>query len=183
MFRDMGIPVHDADAQVHKLLAAGGSGVALVGKVFPSALKKTEAGENFIDRGALGRIVLGDLAALKKLEDVLHPLVRATSDAFVEQHRKAGAELVVLDIPLLYETGAEMRVDTVVCVSAPREVQRARVLERPGMTPEKFDRILARQMPDEEKVKRADYIVRTDRGFEDMRRQLEAIADDLRERD
>jgi dephospho-CoA kinase len=170
MLRDMGIPVHDADAAVHALLARGGKATAAVSKAFPG----TRNAEGGIDRQALGRIVFADPAQKKRLEDILHPMVRAESDAFVSA-MSAAHDVVALDIPLLFEVGGENRVDAVVCVSAPPEVQRARVLARPGMTPEKFSRILAGQLPDAEKRRRADYVVETDKGFDDMRAQLEKI--------
>ncbi len=182
MLRDMGVPVHDADAEVHRLLSAGGAGVAAVAREFPSALKKTEGGESFIDRAALGQAVFGHPERLKKLEDILHPLVRAASDAFKEYHREKGAEMIVLDIPLLFETKGEDRVDVILCVTADTATQKARVMARPGMTEEKFKSILARQMPDEEKIKRSDYVVRSDRGFDDMRGQLMTIVGELKAR-
>ncbi len=174
-FRAMGIPVHDADATVHALLAVGGGGVDAVGAAFPEALRKDDAGNAYIDRRTLGQIVFGNDALKAKLESILHPMARATGDAFVAEMRGKGHPLVVLDIPLLFEIGGEKRVDITICVTAPPEVQRARVLARDGMTAEKFARILAGQMPDAEKRKRADYIVRTDKGHDDMRRQLEDI--------
>lgn len=175
MLADMGIPVHDSDAAVHKLLAAEGAAVHAVGAAFPDAMKQDAAGRDYIDRPILGRIVFADRAAKKKLEDILHPLVRAESDAFKEDMQKQGHALVVLDIPLLFETGGEKRVDVTICVSASKETQRERVLARPGMTAEKFDRIVAGQLPDAEKRKRADYVVDTDGGIEDTRQKLKKI--------
>ena len=180
MLRAMGVPVHDADAQVHALLAAGGAAVAPVGRLFPSALSKTQDGEPFIDRAALGRLVFGDPSALVQLESVLHPLVRAASDAFRARWKKEGADVIALDIPLLFETGGEGRVDVILCISASPDVQRSRVLARPGMTPEKFERILARQTPDGEKARRSDYVVRSDQGMEAMQEQLASIIATLR---
>jgi dephospho-CoA kinase len=181
MLREMGIPVHDADAAVHALLSTGGKAVDAVGAAFPMALKTDDRGAGYIDRQVLGRIVFSDPAKKKRLEDILHPLVRAESDAFVREMAEKKADLLVLDIPLLFETGGEKRVDTVICVSAPAQVQRKRVLERPGMTPEKFERILASQLPDAEKRRRADYVVETDKGFTDMRQQLEKIIAHIRD--
>jgi dephospho-CoA kinase len=179
MLRDMDIPVHDADAAVHALLAAGGAGVAAVGAAFPRALMKDGSGNDYIDRAALGGLVFGDDAARQRLEAILHPMVRADSDAFCEKHRRDGRDIVALDIPLLYETGGEGRVDAVLCVTAGEKTQRARVLARPGMTAEKFANILARQMPDAEKRARADIVVVTDHGFEDTQRQLAAAVGEL----
>lgn len=180
MLRETGIPVHDADAAVHTLLGTGGKAVALVGAAFPQALKKDGHDRSYIDRPALGRIVFGDPAKMKKLEEILHPMVRAESDAFVAGMADQGHDLVVLDIPLLFETGGEKRVDAVICVTAPPEVQRLRVLARAGMTPEKFERILAGQLPDAVKRQRSDYVVETDKGFADMRRQLDKIIQQVR---
>ena len=180
VLREMGIPVHDADAAVHALLGAGGKAVTLVSKEFPAALKKNEAGAAYIDRQALGRIVFNDPEKMKKLEDILHPIVRAESDAFVAEMAKNNHGIVVLDIPLLFETAGESRVNAIICVTAPAEIQRARVLARPGMTAEKFERILAGQLPDAEKRNRSDYVVETDKGIPDMRRQLEKIIQQVR---
>ena len=180
VLREMGIPVHDADAAVHALLSAGGKAVTLVGKEFPRALKISETGAAYIDRQALGRIVFSDPVKMKKLEDILHPIVRAESDAFVAEMAKSNHSIVVLDIPLLFETGGETRVNTIICVTAPAEIQRTRVLARPGMTAEKLERILAGQLPDAEKRKQSNYVVETDRGIPDMRRQLEKIIQQVR---
>lgn len=173
--REMGLPVHDADAAVHALLGPGGAAVAAVGAAFPEAL----AGDH-IDRAALGRLVFADPEQKKVLESILHPIVIAASRRFVKEKAAEGHDVIVLDIPLLYETGGEERVDIVICVTAPPEVQRARVLARPGMTAERFARILQGQMPDAEKRQRADYVLETDKGFDDMRAQLKKIVDGLR---
>jgi len=176
MLREMGIPVHDSDACVHALLNAGGKAVALVGNAFSGVLKADAS----IDRQALGRIVFSDPQKKKQLEEILHPIVKAESDAFVAQMKKNGHDIIALDIPLLFETGGENRVDAVICVTAPPEIQRARALARPGMTPEKFDRIVAGQLPDAEKRKRAGYVVETDKGLDDMHTQLEKIIGQIR---
>jgi dephospho-CoA kinase len=181
MLREMGIPVHDADAAVHKLLGPGGKAVPVVGKAFPEALKTDKSGNQYIDRQVLGRIVFGDRAKKRKLEEILHPLVRAESDAFVAEQIKKAHTVVALDIPLLFETGGEKRVNVTICVSAPPDVQRKRVLGRPGMTSEKFERIVAGQLPDAEKRKRADYIVETDKGLDDMKQQLQRIISQIRD--
>lgn len=177
MLVDMGIPVHDADAAVHKLLAADGAGVAPVGALFPEALKQDELGRDYIDRQTLGRSVFADRQKKKALEDILHPMVRAESDAFKDENRKKGVAMVALDIPLLFETGGENRVDVTICVSAPNDVQRERVLARPGMTAEKFDRIVAGQLPDAEKRRRADYVIETGCDIEETKRQVQRVID------
>lgn len=179
MLKEMGIPVHDADATVHKLLAGGGAGVAPVAALFPAALVQDANGQDMIDRAALGKIVFADLAQKKKLEAVLHPLVRADSEAFKSEMEKAGHKIIVFDIPLLYETGGEKRVDAVLCVSAAADVQKARVMARPGMTEERFNHVLSQQMPDADKRARADYVVTTDIGFDETRAQLKAVVEKL----
>ncbi len=180
MLRNMDIPVHDSDASVHALLGPNGKAVAVVGHAFPEALKTDKKGDAYIDRQTLGRIVFGDRKKKRQLEDILHPMVRAESDAFVADNIKRAHEIVALDIPLLFETGGERRVNVTICVTAPKDKQRERVLARPGMTSDKFDRIVAGQLPDAEKCKRADYVVETDKGFDDMRRQLEKIIAQIR---
>ncbi|MDG4884422.1 dephospho-CoA kinase [Mesorhizobium sp. WSM4884] len=172
MFAEAGVPVHDSDETVHRLYA--GKAAPLVEAAFPGT---TKAG--VVDRARLTEKVLGDPAALKKLEAIIHPLVRADADAFLARHRASGAPLAVLDIPLLFETGGRNRVDKVVVVTAPAEVQRARVLERSGMSEEKFASILAKQVPDAEKRRRADFIVDTGQGFDAARAAVAAIVSDL----
>lgn len=156
-FRRLGVPVYDADQAVHDLMAPGGAAVEQVADLFPGA--KTDAGG--IDRIALGSRVFGDDTALRKLESILHPLVRGGENVFLRACARRGARMVVLDIPLLYETGGEDRCDAVVVVSAPAHVQRRRVLKRPGMTPAKLNAILARQVPDDVKRFLADFVVPT----------------------
>lgn len=168
MFADFGVPVHDSDEAVHRLYA--GKAAPLVEEAFPGVVQ-----DGIVDRALLARQVLGNPEALKKLESIIHPLVRADADAFVERHRAAGTPLVVLDIPLLFETGGRDRVNRVVVVSAPAEIQRDRVLARPGMTEEKFSRILARQVPDADKRRQADFIVETGQGLEAARSSVEKI--------
>ncbi|HWX49409.1 MAG TPA: dephospho-CoA kinase [Roseomonas sp.] len=155
-FRRLGVPVFDADAAVHRLQGRGGRAVAPIAAAFPGTVR-----EGAVDREALRRAVLGDPAALNRLESIVHPLVRAEEQRFLGRARRAGRRIVVLDIPLLFETGGESRCDAVVVVSAPAAVQRARVLTRRGMTPERLAAILARQTPDSEKRKRADFVIRT----------------------
>ena len=159
MLRRLGIPVHDADAEVHRLLGRGGAAVKAVGTAFPGV----KSGKG-IDRAALGRIVFADPAALKRLEGILHPLVREAERKFLATARRQRRTLVVLDIPLLYETKGERRCDGVIVVSAPRPIQLARVLARPGMTKERLAAIEARQMPDRQKRRRADIVIETGLG-------------------
>ncbi len=172
MFADEGVPVHDSDEAVHRLYA--GPAVPLVEAAFPGTVV-----DGAVDRGRLAQKVLGDAAALKRLEAIVHPLVRADADAFVERHRAAGAALVVLDIPLLFETGVRDRVDKVVVVSAPAAIQRERVLRRPGMSEEKLASILARQVPDEEKRRQADFVIDTGDGFDRTRAAVKKIVAEL----
>jgi dephospho-CoA kinase len=172
MFAEAGVPVHDSDETVHRLYA--GTAAALVEAAFPGA---TQSG--VVDRVKLAAKVLGDPAALKKLEAIIHPLVRADADAFLAGHRAAGAPLAVLDIPLLFETGGRKRVDKVVVVTAPADIQRARVLARPGMSEAKFEAILAKQVPDAEKRRQADFVIDTGQGFEAARKAVEAIVAEL----
>ncbi len=175
--RRLGVPVHDADAAVHRLMAPGGRAVRKVAELFPGALSG-----NRIDRKVLGDLVFGDTPALRRLESVLHPLVRQSSRAFVAAAARRRLPVVVLDIPLLYESRGEKSVDLVIVVSAPRAIQRQRVLARPGMTEEKFHAILARQVPDGEKRRRADFVVRTGGHRGETYRQLRRIVDMLKVR-
>ena len=169
-FAEQGVPVHDADAVVHRLYE--GAAAAAIEAAFPG----TTAGGK-VDRDKLTARVLRDGAALKRLEAIVHPLVQEAERRLLAEAESRGEKVAVLDIPLLFETGGEKRVDAVVVVSAPPEVQRARVLERPGMTVEKLEAILAKQMPDDEKRRRADFIVDTSRGFEAARAEVRAILD------
>ncbi|TPN46957.1 MULTISPECIES: dephospho-CoA kinase [unclassified Mesorhizobium] len=168
MFAEAGVPVHDSDETVHRLYA--GKAAPLVEAAFPGT---TAAG--VVDRARLGARVLGDPAALKQLEAIIHPLVRADADAFLARHRTAGESIAVLDIPLLFETGGRNRVDKVVVVTAPAEVQRQRVLARPGMTEEKLAAILAKQVPDAEKRRLADFVIDTGEGMDAARAEVDAI--------
>jgi dephospho-CoA kinase len=167
-FGEAGVPVFDADAAVHRLYA--GEAAAAIEAAFPGT-----TGEHGVDRARLAQAVLGDTAALARLEAIIHPLVRREELHFIAEVDKAGAPVAVLDIPLLYETGRESLVDAVVVVSAPPEVQRARVFERPGMTEEKFGALLAKQMPDEEKRRRADFVVDSSGSYDSARAQVHAI--------
>jgi dephospho-CoA kinase len=168
LFRAEGVPVHDSDAAVHDLYR--GPAAALVEAEFPGTTKNGE-----VDRAVLRDRVLGKPDALKRLEAIVHPLVARHRNDFLARHREAGTAIVVLDIPLLFEVGAESSVDAIVVVSAPESVQKARVLERPGMTPERLEAILALQLPDPEKRKRADFIISTDKGPEDAARQVRDV--------
>jgi dephospho-CoA kinase len=170
MFAEEGVPVHDADAAVHALYDVGGAAVGPVEAAFPGVVR-----EGRIDRALLGARVVGDPAALARLEAIVHPLVGAAREAFLDHARKLDAPLAVVDIPLLFETGAEDAFDALIVVTAPAEVQRARVLARPGMTAEKFEALLARQTPDAEKRRRADYLIDTGKGLEAARGQVRRL--------
>lgn len=167
-FAEAGVPVHDADAVVHQLYE--GAAAPLIEAAFPGTTV-----DGRVDRVKLGRRVMNDLAALRRLEAIVHPLVEAAEQEFLEQAQAQGAPVAVLDIPLLFEIGGDRRVDAVVVATAPPEVQRARALERPGMTDERLQAMLARQMPDSEKRLRADFIVDTSRGFDEARARVQAI--------
>jgi dephospho-CoA kinase len=159
-FRRLRVPVFDADAAVHRLQAAGGRAVASIAAAFPGTVRDTPRGPS-VDREALRRAVLGDDAALNRLERIVHPLVRDAERRFLAAARRRAEPLVVLDIPLLFETRGEGRCDAVLVVTAPAAVQRRRVLRRPGMTEERLRAILARQVPDSQKRRRAAHVVRT----------------------
>ena len=174
MFAEEGIPVFDADAAVHRIYER--EAVPLVEAEFPGV---TVGGR--IDRERLASKVLNDPAALKKLEAIVHPLVRKAQQEFRAQAKKNNAAIVLVDIPLLFETGGDGRVDAVIVVTAPPEVQRTRMLERPNMTGEKLEALLARQMPDSEKRRRADFIIDTSRGFDAARADVRNILRQLRE--
>ncbi len=172
MFAEAGVPVHDADAAVHRLYE--GDAVPAIEAAFPGV-----TGGGKVDREKLGSRVLTDQTALKRLEAIVHPLVLREEERFLAEAKTRCARCAVLDIPLLFETGADRRVDVVVVVSAPYEEQRRRVLARPGMTEERFSAFLAKQLPDEEKRRRADFIVDTSQGFDSARAQVRAILQNL----
>jgi dephospho-CoA kinase len=172
LFREAGVPVHDADEAVARFYAPGGIAVEPVGRAFPQALI-----QGGVDRERLSGLVLGNPDSLKRLEAIVHPLVKQDRSRFLADARAAGAPLAVLEIQLLFEVGAEDEVDAVIVVSAPLAVQRERTLLRPGMTEEKLDRILARQMPDAEKRLRADFLIDTGEGLDSVRRQLTRTLD------
>ena len=176
MLRAMGIPIHDADATVHKLMGKDGQAVDAIAALCPECLQ-TDAkdGRQFIDRKILGRYIFADPALKKAVEDTLYPLVQASEEKFIAEKKIEGHRLVVLDVPLLFETGWDLRVDKTIVVSAPFEVQKARVMARKGMTEERFNAVLAAQMPDAEKRKRADFVVDTGTDVEDTRRQLKEV--------
>ncbi len=174
MFDDLGVPTYDADAGVHEAYAKGGTAVAPVEAAFPGVVV-----DGAVDREKLSARVVGDKAALKHLESIVHPIVAEARQGFLERARAAGAPFVVLDIPLLFETGGQKAVDKIAVVSAPADVQRERVLARPGMTEDKFENILARQTPDAEKRAGADFVIDTSGPKEDTRRQVRRIAEIL----
>ncbi len=178
MFAEEGAPAFNSDDAVHALYGAGGAAVAPVSAAFPGVEK-----DGGIDRAALSAQVIDNPEALKRLETLVHPLVRQSQAEFLATARVAGARAAVLDIPLLFETGAAGLVDKIVVVSAPADVQRARVLARPGMSEEKFESLLARQTPDAEKRARADFVVDTSGSFEATRTQVRAVLDALGEQD
>ncbi len=170
MFRDAGVPVYDADAAVAELYLAGGAAVAPLEAAFPGVTKN-----GAVDREALRQRVLGDDTAMARLNAIVHPLLGKDRSDFYEKAQAAGAGMVVLDIPLLFETGGDRNMDVVVVASAPANLQRLRVLARPGMNPERFEDILRRQMPDLEKRARADFIVDTAQGLDAARLQVAEI--------
>lgn len=167
LFADEGVPVHDADAAVHKLYA--GEAAGLIEAAFPGSTRN-----GTVDRVQLGKQVTGDPTALRRLEEIVHPLVRNAEKKFLRDAEIAGAKIVVLDVPLLFETGGDGRVDATVVVSAPAELQRERVLER-GVSLERLEALLGRQMPDAEKRRRADFVVDSGQGVEHARTQVRQI--------
>jgi len=175
MFRWLGVPVHDADAAVHRFLSPGGSGVAAVLGAFPDS----RAADGGIDRRKLGARVFGDTAKLRKLEAILHPMVQTAERAFRDTQRRHGQSLVVLDIPLLYETRGEGRCDAVAVVTAPAFLQRRRALARPGMTADKLARIFARQISDHEKRRRADFVIQSGLGRYHALKQTRGIIEKM----
>jgi dephospho-CoA kinase len=172
LFAAEGVPVHDADAAVARLYAKGGAAVEKIGCEFPGAVKN-----GVVDRAVLSALVLNDPAALRKLEALVHPLVAADRQKFIAA---ADAPIILFDVPLLFETGAEAEMDATVVASAPEAVQRARVLARPGMTAEKYASLQARQMTDAQKRQQAHYVVTTDRGLDHAREQVKMILADIR---
>jgi len=173
MFRDEGCPVFDADAAVHKLYAKSGRAVPIIRAVFPDAIK-----ECAVDRGVLGKYMRADPLQLKVLESFIHPLVSDARAEFFQENNDT--DIIVMDVPLLFETGLDKAVNYIVVVTAPYEVQRERVLARDGMTPELFNSLLARQTPDAEKRARAHALVFTDKGLDNAREQVQTILRELR---
>jgi dephospho-CoA kinase len=166
ILHDMGFPIYSADASVHALLRKNGRAVKPVARLFPETLAR-----GAIDRRKLGAAVFGQPEKLRALEKIIHPLIRSAERAFLQQARvdlnkKGGARAAILEIPLLFETGAEKRCDMTFCVTAPRAIQKARVLARPDMSAERLKHILSRQMPDAEKRRRADYVIPTGKGMD-----------------
>ncbi len=174
MFRDLGIPVFDADREVHRLYDCGGAAVTQIAERFPGTVKS-----GAVDRQALARAVTGNPDDLEALEAIVHPLVRQREKEFLEKVRAKGAKYAVLEIQLLFETGSEVRVDVVVVVSAPAEIQRQRVLSRPGMNDEKFNSLLERQLADAEKRARADFVIDTAADLDETRQAVAAIINHL----
>jgi len=167
LFAEEGVPVYDADAAVHQLYE--GEAAPAIEAAFPGSTR-----DGKVDRAALSQHIVGNAEKLKFLENIVHPLVGKVRDAFLADAAASGAKVAVLDIPLLFETGGESRVDAVAVVSAPAGIQRARMLER-GIPADRLDALLARQMPDAEKRRRADFVVDTSRGIEPAREQVKAI--------
>ncbi|MDF2367335.1 dephospho-CoA kinase, partial [Sneathiella sp.] len=176
MFRELGIPVYDADAEIHKLYAKGGAGVEPIRAAFPDAVVN-----DHVDRQRLSKLVVGNDAEIERLEKVIHPLLSDGRAAFFEKAQKEGHSLVVLDIPLIFETGGEDRVHKIVVVSAPAHVQRSRVLDRPEMTAEKFEAILARQVDDAEKREKADFVIDTHCSKEETFEQIKELVEQLKD--
>jgi dephospho-CoA kinase len=175
MLMRMGVPVYDADAEVHKLLAKGGGAVGAIAKAFPGVVK-----DGAVDRQALGAAVFGKPEELRRLEAIIHPRVRRAQRRFLQRCARARVPVVVLDIPLLFETGGERHCDATILVTAPPSIQRARVLQRPGMTPEKLRGILDQQMSDHAKRLHADFVVNTGLDKGRTMRHLRAIVDQMR---
>lgn len=172
MFAERGVPVHDADACVHALYE--GRGVPLIGDAFPGTIV-----DGKVDRALLSKQVLGNPEAMKRLEDIVHPLVHEEEQVFLDLSRMDGHSAVLMDIPLLFETGAETRVDVVVVVSADADIQRDRVLARDGMTEERFQAILETQVPDAEKRGRADFLIDTGQGLAIAGQRVDEILQEL----
>lgn len=175
MFADAGVPVWDADAVVHKLYSPDGAGVDALRAIAPEAI-----GPKGVDRALLRNSILKNAGLLNQIEAVIHPLVAKDRARFLSDMHGAGHDLVLVDIPLLYEGGGEANVDQIVVVTAPAEVQRERVLARPGMTPEAFEAILAKQVPDDEKRTKADYVIDTSLGMEHARTRVHELIEEVR---
>lgn len=177
MFKRLRVPVYSADEAVHELYAANGAAVKPIGKLYPDVIVSAE-----VSRKKLSLKIVDNPDVISNIEQIIHPLVRQKQNEFIANARKNGEPLIVLDIPLLFETGGNELVDKVLVVTAPADIQAQRALARPGMTGEKLELILSRQMPDEEKRAKADYIVETDKGLEHAFAQVRELVDDLREK-
>jgi len=175
MLRNLGIPVHDVDAEVYRVYAKGGVAVEPIRAVFPDAVVDDQ-----VDRARLSKLVVGNEAEFKKLDAITHPLLAKGRTDFFEAATRDGHTLVVLDVPLIFETGGEKNFDKIVVVSSPKEIQKARVLKRENMTEDKFEAILARQVPDADKRARADYVINTNCPKEATFEQVKALVDDLK---
>jgi dephospho-CoA kinase len=176
-FARLGIPVHDADTAVHRLYEPGGGAVAAIAQAFPECVR-----DGRVDRAGLSARLRKEPSALSRLESIVHPFVAAEQRVFIAVATAAGADMVVLDVPLLFETGSERDMDAIVVVSAPEAIQRARVLARPGMNEEALDHILARQVPDVDKRARAHFVVETGKGLDHAFEQIKSIVAALRAR-
>lgn len=175
MLEESGLAVFDSDACVHKLYGAGGEASTRIAEVFGAHVLDARGG---IDRASLSKVVMGDAKALATLESIVHPLVRRERQRFKEEHK--GEPLIVYDIPLLYETGAEKEMDLVMVVSCDAHLQRARVMARPGMTAEKFEAILMKQLPDQEKRKRAHFVIETNVDLDTTRKRVERVIEEIK---
>ena len=175
MFKAAGCPVFDADAAVHSLYARGGAAVPLIRAVFPDAIK-----DGVVNRAVLGEHMRRDSLNLPVLESFIHPMIAKLRGEFIADAKQAKASMVVFDVPLLFETGGHKQVDKIVVVTAPKEVQRARVMARNGMSAALFEKLLSRQMPDAQKRVRADYLVQTDKGLDSAREQVQKIIQDIK---
>ena len=182
IFKELGVAVHDADAAVHKLLDFNGAAVLPLLELFPNTKLEDKDGNVAIDRKALGAIVFNNPEKLKMLENVLHPIVRSETDDFLKEQFNKGAQIVVLDIPLLFETHGETRCDAVLVVTASYETQKKRVLERPNMSEERFKQILEKQVPDAEKRRRADFVIEMEHGIEQAKKDIEAVLKQVKKR-
>ena len=177
MLEDMGLPIFDADAAVHALMAKGGAAVVAVEEAFPGVVT-----DDAVSRPELGKRVFGDTAALRRLERILHPRVGEAERAFLARVARRRLAYAVRDVPLLFETGGDKRCDATIVISAPAHIQRARVMARPGMTEDRLNQILAKQMPDAQKRQRADYVVPSGLGRRVTRDALAAVMRDIRSR-
>jgi dephospho-CoA kinase len=177
MFARLGIPVYDADAEVARLYEVGGAAVPVLAKAFPGVIK-----DGRVDRETLSKQIVGNEAETKRLESMVYPLMGAARQRFLDEARANKAEIVVFDVPRLFETGGHRNMDAVVVTSAPGHIQRERVLKRPGMTAEKFEYLHARQTPDEEKRAQAHFVVVTDKGLDHAFEQVKMIVSELKRR-